>query len=65
MQFNSKISFVGFLVAVSTLSTSAVQASASIPQTETDKAPLSIESRISRITEAIKQRDTEQVETLN
>ena len=63
MQFNSKISFVGFLVAVSTLSASAVQASTSIPQAETDKAPLSIESRISRITEAIKQRETEQPET--
>lgn len=65
MQFNSKISFVGFLVAVSTLSASAVQAkSTSIPQAETEKAPLSIESRISRITKAIKQRDIQQPETL-
>jgi rSAM-associated Gly-rich repeat protein len=63
MQFSSKITFVGFLVAVSTLSASAVQASTSITQTETEKAPLSIESRISRLTEAIKQRDIQQLET--
>ncbi|MGK7957807.1 MAG: GrrA/OscA1 family cyclophane-containing rSAM-modified RiPP [Crocosphaera sp.] len=57
MQTPTKITFVGFLLAVSTLSVSAAKVNAEI----VDKSNTSnkIESRLSRITKAMQQREIE------
>lgn len=58
MNFGSKVTFVGFLLAVSTLSSSV--ANASISASNTEKTSLSIESRISRLTKVIQKQQSQQ-----
>ncbi len=53
MKISSQISCVGFLLAVSTLTASVAHSYSPSPQTE-----LTIENRLSRLTEAVQQRDS-------
>jgi rSAM-associated Gly-rich repeat protein len=57
MQFNSKVRFVGFLLAISTLGASTANAAGEIAIAESQ--PLTIENRLSRLTEAMKERAIE------
>ncbi len=59
MQITTKITFVGFLLAVSTLSVSATTASPQMP--ENCETSGSIEYRLSRITKAIQQRGVQPI----
>ena len=63
MQITTKITFVGFLLAVSTLTVSAAKAKAKMPVNS--DASSNIEYRLSRITKAIQQRGIETSNTLN
>ncbi|MEA5536344.1 GrrA/OscA1 family cyclophane-containing rSAM-modified RiPP [Crocosphaera sp. XPORK-15E] len=54
MQLTTKITCVGFLLAVSTLTASVTQANSTLPN-----ANLTIESRLSRLTEAMQERGIE------
>ncbi|MDJ0714873.1 MAG: GrrA/OscA1 family cyclophane-containing rSAM-modified RiPP [Prochloraceae cyanobacterium] len=51
MQIATKITYVGFLLAVSTLTASVAQSNSTLPD-----ANLTIDSRLSRLTEAMQQR---------
>jgi rSAM-associated Gly-rich repeat protein len=57
MQFSSKVSFVGFLLALSTLGASTANAAGEIAIAENQ--PLTIENRLSRLTEVMKERGIE------
>jgi rSAM-associated Gly-rich repeat protein len=57
MQFSSKVSFVGFLLALSTLGASTANATSEIPTSENQ--PLTIENRLSRLTGVMKERGIE------
>ncbi|HAC62581.1 MAG TPA: rSAM-associated Gly-rich repeat protein [Cyanothece sp. UBA12306] len=52
MQITTKITCVGFLLSISTLTASVAQSNSTLPD-----ANLTIESRLSRLTEAIQQRE--------
>jgi rSAM-associated Gly-rich repeat protein len=61
MDFKTQVSFVGFLLAVSTLNVSTVNATTQSPLPETNT--LSIENRLSRISKAIQERNIQDSET--
>ncbi|MDJ0714872.1 MAG: GrrA/OscA1 family cyclophane-containing rSAM-modified RiPP [Prochloraceae cyanobacterium] len=63
MQTTTKITFVGFLLAVSTLTVSAAKARAKMPVNS--DASSNIEYRLSRITKAVQQRGIETPNTSN
>ncbi|MEA5536343.1 GrrA/OscA1 family cyclophane-containing rSAM-modified RiPP [Crocosphaera sp. XPORK-15E] len=60
MQITTKITFVGFLLAVATVSVSAV---ASTEMSNNKSVTGKIEHRLSRITEAMQQRDIQSLDT--
>ena len=60
MQITTRVSFVGFLLAVSALNVSTANATTQQP-TSAQTSP-TIESRLSRITDAMKEREIEQPE---
>jgi rSAM-associated Gly-rich repeat protein len=57
MKFNSQASFVGFLLAISTLGASTANATSEIAIAESQ--PLTIENRLSRLTEVMRERSIE------
>jgi rSAM-associated Gly-rich repeat protein len=57
MQFSSKVTFVGFLLAISTLGWSTANATSEIAIAESQS--LTIENRLSRLTEVMKERGIE------
>ncbi|GBF79802.1 GrrA/OscA1 family cyclophane-containing rSAM-modified RiPP [Aphanothece sacrum] len=61
MLINNKISFVGFLLAISTLSVIQADASSQLPPLDANIT--TIESRLSPITQTIQQRGIDAVET--
>ena len=60
MQITTRVSFVGFLLAVSALNVSTANATTQQPRSA--QTSPTIESRLSRITDAMKEREIEQPE---